>query len=731
MNIFDRTITSLFLAAMLASCNSSLATPTMSQEDSVGTHISSVSTVLAGTQRAIPTAIPTNTPMALPTISISTATPTAMALPMFALATITPTRHVQPTSVVPTTTPLAFTDPSIPLSERIVYYYFMEQRENPIPKGTVSVYHRLAPPYADETYTSGTAADLRTALELVLRDERNVWIGEILEAEIVDVTFRNGHAQVRLQGEYFFTSARCEPLCYALLEDALTQILLTVFANPAVQTAAVSLNEDTIANLGIFRNRDAKPANYVFRRIEIEMYLAENAARPIPPTPFGYTTPTPPAFIDPSLPLPELPADAIDLQWITAYELPGDQFFTKIHPTKDGGFILVGNMENLMHPHGLPVPPYGAVLLKLRADGFVVWQRFLPDVRVEGALETSAGDLVLAGLDRLIKLDAQGNLLWTYMLEQSEEQSASYYGGLLLRLVEESNGNIVVEAKGSRTVFNADGELQSITGYAVPWGSLAYPENVRDRSGETLWAGGGEEFYYWVGKADRNNGWLNVFSFPENPTGRMLFIQTTVDGGALMGVPVYVEGGTFDLIISRFSGDGSVRWQKVYGAYLDAFYGFHAFETRSGDFIVAGTLRYYRNANDANEGIGAGGIWMLRLDREGNIRWMKLYGGGSRVDDIHELSNGDLIFAGTRGGDSGDMWVLKTNAQGEIPNCGLALDIPESWGRTRGVSPEVETRALEGVSVSEQETLPIFFRGERGLYDTDAPQVIPLCSPSP
>ena len=727
MNIFGKTLILLFLVATLASCSSGQPTPMVSDAEIMETAMATVSTVFAETQRAIPTAVPTNTPMALPTISISTATPAARALPMFTLATVTPTRHVRPPTVVPTSTPLAFTDPSIPLSERIVYYYFMEQMENLIPKGTVHVYHRLAPTYADETYTSDTAADLRTALELILHDERNIWIGEIFEAEIVDVTFRNGHADVALQGEYSFASRRCEPLCYIFLEDALTQILLTVFANPAVQTAAISLNEDTIANLGILWNRDAKPANYVFRRIEIEMFMYENAVRPLPP--FGYTTPTPPAFIDPSLPLPELPADAINLQWSTAYGLPGDQNIIKIHPTKDGGFVLVGSMANLMHPHGLPVPPYGAVLLKLRADGFVLWQRFLPEVRVWDVLETSAGDLVLAGHDRLIKLDAQGNLLWTYTLEQSEEQSASYYSGLLLRLVEESNGNIVVEAQSSRTVFNADGELQSITGYAVPWKSLTYPENDRDHSGETLWAGGGGEgFQYWVGKADRNNGWLNVFSFPENPTGRMLFIQTTADGGALMGVPVYAEGGTFDLIISRFSGDGSVRWQKVYGAYLDAFYGFHAFETRSGDFIIAGALGYYRNANDANEGIRAWGIWMLRLDREGNIQWMKLYGGGSRVDDIHELSNGDLIFAGTA---DGDMWVLKTNAQGEIPNCGLALDIPESWGRTRGISPEIETIALEGVSVSERETIPSFFRHERGLFDTNAPQVIPLCSPSP
>jgi hypothetical protein len=47
--------------------------------------------------------------------------------------------------------------------------------------------------------------------------------------------------------------------------------LLTVFANPAVQNAAIWLNNDTIGNLASSDSR--KPANYVFTRAEIETYL--------------------------------------------------------------------------------------------------------------------------------------------------------------------------------------------------------------------------------------------------------------------------------------------------------------------------------------------------------------------------------------------------------------------------------------------------------------------------
>lgn len=691
MNICGKTRVILFLAAiMLAACGSGQSTPTMS-------------TTLAESQRAI------STTTLVPTISFNT---TPHPLPTFLLPTVpfnTPT-PISPPLPPPSSTPLAFTDPSIPLSERIIYYYLVGQRENPIPEGAVNAAHLLAPTYADQTYTSDTAADLRTALELALHDERNHWVRMNLEAGIGDVTFRFGHAKVFLKGQYFVLGAYPN----APIMNSRMQILLTVFANPAVQSAAVTLNDDTIANLGISDPSNAKPAGYVFTRAEIQTYLKEQTyvtPSPRPPTP----TLAPFVFIEPASPLPELLPDAINLQWITAYGIPGDQIVRKIHSTKDGGFILVGNM--------VIDQPYGAWLLKLRADGLMVWQKSLPQVTALDVLETSAGDFILAGDLHWIKLDSQGNLLWQYTFERP-----SYHTGPILRLVEEKNGNIVVEALGSHAVFNADAELQSLTEYAMNLDSQTYPGNIRDRSGETLWAAGGVKStrQFWVGKADLNNGWLKVFSFPENPIGP-LFIQSTADGGALAGGYVYVFDSASELLFSRFSRDGSVRWQTVYVGPMSDI---HAFETQSGDFIVAGTLFNYGNS-------GSEDVWILRLDRNGNIRWMKLYGttglspeGQDAVAVIEELPNGDLIFAGqTNGIGTGDqdMWILKTNAQGEIPNCSLALDAPEWLGRTSARSSGVETIALQGVSMIEREKSLSFEDEQRLVGDAEA-QTISICS---
>jgi hypothetical protein len=323
----------------------------------------------------------------------------------------------------------------------------------------------------------------------------------------------------------------------------------------------------------------------------------------------------------------------------------------------------------------------GGRLLKLRADGFIVWQSSLPHVGVLEILETSRGDFILAGDRHWIKLDSQGNLLWQHPVE-----GLSYHTGPILRMVEESNGNIVVEAAGSQAVLNADGELQSFTEYEISASKLS-PEEVRDRLDE------------------------NQFDY-------VFFVQMTTDGGALVGNYMYSDYGDVarivtDVLIARLSEDGSIRWQRRYGGYFLASYeDVQAFETGSGDIIVAGTLNYFANQADRND------AWILRLDPDGNSRWDKLYATEAQdaVTLILELSNGDLIFAGQTGGagTGQDMWVLKTNAQGDIPNCGFVFD---GSAGVYGSFPEVEPTTLEA---------------EQGPFvDNDGAQAIPLCSPSP
>jgi len=157
------------------------------------------------------------------------------------------------------------------MSERIVYYYFVTTAENPHPEGSVVISpdsYILAPTWSDNTYSPDTAVNLRKALEAVLKDGRNGWISS--NVEIVEITFNDGHANVVLQGEYFGVGD-------VTLIAARMQTLMTVFANASVQTATVTLNGDTIGNMGVSISINAKPADYVFTRAEIEAFMNEHA----------------------------------------------------------------------------------------------------------------------------------------------------------------------------------------------------------------------------------------------------------------------------------------------------------------------------------------------------------------------------------------------------------------------------------------------------------------------
>lgn len=168
---------------------------------------------------------------------------------------------------LPATLPPTVT--SVSPGDQIVFYYFAPLTE-PFPEGSVVVMpeaYILAPQLSESAYTPDTAADLRTSLDYMLSDARNGWTSTDLE--ILETSFRDGHANIILQGEYFGVGD-------VTLIAVKMQLLLTIFANPAVQTATVTLNDDTIGNLGVSNSLYAFPADYVFTRVEIEAFVAEN-----------------------------------------------------------------------------------------------------------------------------------------------------------------------------------------------------------------------------------------------------------------------------------------------------------------------------------------------------------------------------------------------------------------------------------------------------------------------
>jgi hypothetical protein len=163
------------------------------------------------------------------------------------------------------------TEESNPIPGGIVYYHFVDLSAFAPPPGSVVILPDnlvLAPTQLDQVSGSDVTADLRSALQAVLKDRRNDWFGDKLQ--ISQLTFGGGHANLVLEGEYYAVA----PI---VLTAARAQILMTLFANPAVQSARVTINGDTIANVAISNSMDAKPVDYTYTRAEIETFMAGSA----------------------------------------------------------------------------------------------------------------------------------------------------------------------------------------------------------------------------------------------------------------------------------------------------------------------------------------------------------------------------------------------------------------------------------------------------------------------
>lgn len=145
-----------------------------------------------------------------------------------------------------------------------VYYRFAAEGERPEPEAVVTIQEGilvLVPVELAVDITTEPSARIRAALEAVIGDPGNPWTGESLGVESASI--EDGHATVELQGSIMAPGD-------IVLVAARTQILLTVFAEPEVQTATITLNDECMANIGASHESELLPPDHVFTRADAE-----------------------------------------------------------------------------------------------------------------------------------------------------------------------------------------------------------------------------------------------------------------------------------------------------------------------------------------------------------------------------------------------------------------------------------------------------------------------------
>ncbi|MDY6839030.1 MAG: PKD domain-containing protein [Thermodesulfobacteriota bacterium] len=304
--------------------------------------------------------------------------------------------------------------------------------------------------------------------------------------------------------------------------------------------------------------------------------------------------------------------------WEKTYGDTGDETACGVQQTSDGGYVVAGHTDSFSH---------SIWVLKLHSDGAIVWQKTYGGWLETGATclqETSDGGYILAGdWDNgarssdiwVLKLDSTGTVGWQKTYGTGQADSA-------VSLRQTSDDGYILAA-------NRDDGLGNAHSWVLKLGSS--------------------------GTVD----WSKTYSLGTIST--VGSIQQTSDSGYIVAgsTDFFGTGTEVDYWVLKLNPDGSIVWQKAYGLTDSTDEHAHAVQqTSDGGYIVVGD-----------------GITALRLDSNGARLWEKTYGGAGddSIRSVEQTRDGAYILAGFSDSFGSywtdDMFVLRLNSAGEIPNC--------------------------------------------------------------
>ncbi len=141
-------------------------------------------------------------------------------------------------------------------------------------------------------------------------------------------------------------------------------------------------------------------------------------------------------------------------------------------------------------------------------------------------------------------------------------------------------------------------------------------------------------------------------------------IKPTSDGGYIVAGHTFSFGvGQDDVWVLKLDRSGNVQWQKSYGGTGSDAAASIA-QTGDGGFVLTAVTTSF------GEG-GYDDVWILKLDSSGNIVWQKSYGGiyQDEAGTILPTPDGGIVLTGWTASfqdRQGDAWVLKLDGSGNI-----------------------------------------------------------------
>ena len=173
--------------------------------------------------------------------------------------------------------------------------------------------------------------------------------------------------------------------------------------------------------------------------------------------------------------------------------------------------------------------------------------------------------------------------------------------------------------------------------------------------------------------------WTKDHTF--SSTDRLNSVKELPDGNLIMsGSTLSSSNSSKDVLIMKTDSFGNIIWQNTYGEQQDEVA--HCIDmAMDGGFIVTGEM--------VDENTGYSLCYLLKTDGQGVLDWSRTFGGNQNDYGYSVVQTNDagyVISGSTRsqGDDNGDVWLIKTNGDGEI-----------QWERTYGGNGSETSRSVK------------------------------------
>lgn len=361
-------------------------------------------------------------------------------------------------------------------------------------------------------------------------------------------------------------------------------------------------------------------------------------------------------------------ASSSTLTWVKTFGSGGEERIYDLCEAQDG-YILAGTTKDV-NSEDLDV-----WVLKVNEKGDLVWQKAFGSEMSDNAkaIDCSDGVFVVGetssvgnGDMLLLKLDSNGNLVW-----QKAYGGPSWDGGQ--SLVPTPDGGYFVA--GFSESFGAGYEDAWVVKYdkdgKIEWQKTIGGKDMDVANSADVTEDGGyvvagltavnRSVAGWVVKLDKDGRveWQKAYS-----GGQWVefdSIKQTSDGG-YVAVGYLAPSGLFsmDALIVKINSTGDIEWAKAYGGADEDRA--HAVVETSDGYIVGGYVTLGGHLMG----------WLMKLDKDGNEVWQRVYNGYSKswISEIDETADYGILAAGYSEFliGRGDAWVLKTDKNGIVNN---------------------------------------------------------------